>query len=70
VNKLPKEHLIYAGANLYCLATEARAYEHLAQGCTRKHTGRESNPRPSDRFVKKKHWGGVADRQEGGGAAM
>ena len=23
----------------------------------------------SDRFVKKKHWGGVAVRQEGGGAA-
>jgi len=44
-------HLLspYAGTKLYCLVTEARMCEQLAQGCTRQRGGWVSNLRPADR---------------------
>ena len=46
-------HRPLTGTKLYCLVTEARLCEQLAQGCYVKARGRGSNPRPSESQVER-----------------
>ena len=46
-------HCPLTGTKVYCLVTEARVCEQLAQGCYLKARGRESNPRPSESQVQR-----------------
>jgi len=46
-------HRPLTGTKLYCLATEARVCEQLAQACYLKAQGRESNTRPSESQVQR-----------------
>jgi len=62
-----EHHRQLTGTKLYCLVTEIRVCEQLAQGCNLKARGRESNQRPSESPVHRtNHYASRPRRNEKG----